>query len=142
MPDGSLGECSRMGKGKDHDAHHRSARSGSTRAKELRRELRDLEVDLEHARVRRDKAQARLEALEAIAEQLGGALAAAMATDAARDARRHAADAAAQAVSAPAADADADAATGSGASRPGKVRKRQPAAEPPPDEGPESIDLE
>ena len=92
-----------MSKGKGKDAGHKPAHHGTSRVKTLRRQLVDLESDLERARARRDKAQARLEALEAIAEQLGTAIAAAKSEDAARDARRDAADAAARAVSAPAA---------------------------------------
>ncbi len=90
------------GKGKGKDAGHKPAHPGASRVNSLRRELEDLASDLEHARARRDKAQARLEALEAIAEQLGSAIAAAETEDAARDARRDAADAAARAVSSPA----------------------------------------
>ena len=59
---------------KDKDASQKGPRSGAPRLKELRRELLDLEADLERARRRRDKAQARLEALEAIAEQLASAI--------------------------------------------------------------------
>jgi len=80
---------------KDKDAGQRGPRAGTSRLKELRRELVDLESDLERARRRRDKAQARLEALEAIAEQLASSITAAAVADEARLARRDAADAAA-----------------------------------------------
>jgi hypothetical protein len=86
---------------KDKDADHKGPRSSESRVKILRRELVDLESDLERARRRRDKAQARLEALEAIAEQLASAIASAQATDDARRALRDAADAAAVAVGQP-----------------------------------------
>lgn len=87
---------------KDKDAPRKGSGPGTARAKTLRRELLELESDLEAARRRRDKAQARLEALEAIAEQLGSAIASADAADEARRARRDAADAAAVAASQPA----------------------------------------
>jgi hypothetical protein len=74
-----------MARDRQKDARERVAGSLEGRPKALRRELVDLEEELERARRRRDRAQARLEALEAIAEQLTVALAAA---EAARDARR------------------------------------------------------
>ena len=86
---------------KDKDARPEGSRPGAPRLKTLRRELLDLETDLERARRRRDKAQARLEALEAIAEQLASAIASAAAAEDARQARRDAADAAAVAASQP-----------------------------------------
>ena len=83
------------------DASPKSTGSGASRVRSLQREFAELETDLERARRRRDKAQARLEALEAIAEQLAVAIASAEAADGARAARRAAADAAAVAASQP-----------------------------------------
>ncbi|MFN8518262.1 MAG: hypothetical protein U0667_02485 [Chloroflexota bacterium] len=73
-----------MAKEKHKDARERAANRLEGRPKALRRELSDLGTELERARERRDRAQARVEALEAIAEQLTVALAAA---EAARDRR-------------------------------------------------------
>jgi hypothetical protein len=60
-------------------------------AKAIRRELAGLQTDITKARSRRDRAQARLEALEVIAAQLAANLEAAMATEAslAEDAARY-----------------------------------------------------
>ena len=74
-----------MARAKQKDARDQAAGRLDGRPKALRRELSDLETELERARTKRDRAQARVEALEAIAEQLTVAIATA---DAAREARR------------------------------------------------------
>lgn len=74
-----------MAKDRQRDTRDGALARREGRPKALRRELSDLETELERARRRRDRAQARVEALEAIAEQLTIALTAA---EAARD-RRH-----------------------------------------------------
>jgi hypothetical protein len=76
-----------MSRDRHKDAQDRATNRLEGRPKALRRELTDLEAELEKARRRRDRAQARVEALEAIAEQLTTAL---VAAEAARERRREA----------------------------------------------------
>lgn len=122
-----------MAKGPGKDARHKAHAAGS-KLKSLRRELADLAADLERARAKRDKAQARLEALEAIAEQLTSAVAAAEADE---RARQTAADDGVEVdLTAP-----ADAATPEAAPS-GKRARRSGARAEELDEGTESIDLD
>ncbi len=82
-----------MAKDRQRETRDRVAGRLEGRPKALRRELSDLEAELERARDRRDRAQARVEALEAIAEQLTIALASAEAARERRRARREEAEA-------------------------------------------------